>query len=557
MTFREAGLQLACVLAWAITPALADNPGSCSNGDSDCFERNQVAACHDRPAATIEACGAWIRALENQAANGSSDAELSLAQAYAALAANLLTDPAVRAEYEARARSIYRARIRRDADDAQALLALATLVDDENEKIDLLKRGIAWGPDEVYATRWLASLLHERNEPSDALEAANYVEEAYDAMKPERWVHHASSTYWYYQQAGAEDEAARFRTRVIDDWGARELTDVTTNNAPEDVEQTLQMVCDSYATGVLGMEMCGRSIATVMRYLSSADVTPRTQALADAAARAMEDSGRDGWTLECEPPESQATFESELDTLLALGFESAPVQSAFARVAPCGERLHALQRAVHLAPQDGELAWRLGGAYASDGRWNEALATYRRAKSLPTVVPKYAIDEQIRIIEERISVQVRKIDDRTTEVSGTFRAAPDILFGALTQSEHQKRWMSGDGFTLTDAEVDGRAGGGFRYVYARPSGKLIEVRGKYSVFDPPRGFAYVETYDFSPLEIDVTVKLQGLGDETRYTQTLLYATVQERDEDFDGVARSSKDALAKLTRYIANAPPGR
>jgi uncharacterized protein YndB with AHSA1/START domain len=103
---------------------------------------------------------------------------------------------------------------------------------------------------------------------------------------------------------------------------------------------------------------------------------------------------------------------------------------------------------------------------------------------------------------------------------------------------------------LAETHVDGRAGGSFRYVFQRPSGAKIEVRGAYSAFDSPRGFAYVETYDFSPLRIEVTTALEEAGGETRLTQVLRYASTRERDEDFDGVAASSREAYAKLARYL-------
>jgi uncharacterized protein YndB with AHSA1/START domain len=156
---------------------------------------------------------------------------------------------------------------------------------------------------------------------------------------------------------------------------------------------------------------------------------------------------------------------------------------------------------------------------------------------------------------ENAAVQVRKVDERITEVSASFSAPQGQLFEALTRPDHLRYWMSGDGFTLAKAEVDGRPGGGFKYVYARPSGKLIEVRGAYGTFDPPNGYAYVETYDFSPLSIDVEVRLEKSGDVTRYVQTLTYATAQQRDEDFDGVARSSQETLENLARHLAISEP--
>jgi uncharacterized protein YndB with AHSA1/START domain len=147
-------------------------------------------------------------------------------------------------------------------------------------------------------------------------------------------------------------------------------------------------------------------------------------------------------------------------------------------------------------------------------------------------------------------VRVTRKNDREVQVAGTFGVPRPVLFDAITSPEHLPHWMSAGGMALAETHVDGRAGGSFRYVFQRPSGAKIEVRGAYSAFDPPRGFAYVETYDFSPLRIEVTTALEEAGGETRLTQVLRYASTRERDEDFDGVAASSREAYAKLARYL-------
>lgn len=155
-----------------------------------------------------------------------------------------------------------------------------------------------------------------------------------------------------------------------------------------------------------------------------------------------------------------------------------------------------------------------------------------------------------------VAVDIHKIPDRVTELTATFNVSRTRLFTALTRPEHQKHWMAGDGLTLAESHVDGRARGSFRFVYQRPSGKRIEVRGAYTAFDPPNGFAYVETYDFSPLRIEVATVLEPAGNATMFRQTLTYASQGERDEDFDGVASSSREALTKLACYLENPPPG-
>jgi uncharacterized protein YndB with AHSA1/START domain len=152
-------------------------------------------------------------------------------------------------------------------------------------------------------------------------------------------------------------------------------------------------------------------------------------------------------------------------------------------------------------------------------------------------------------------VRVTKSGDREIAIAGTFAAPRRELFEAITEPEHLKHWMSASGMELAEAHVDPGAGGGFRYVFRRPSGKRIEVRGVYRTFEPPRTFTYLESYDFSPLQVEGTTALEDASDDTRFTQTLRYASARERDEDFDGVAASSGEAYANLARYLASRRP--
>ena len=148
------------------------------------------------------------------------------------------------------------------------------------------------------------------------------------------------------------------------------------------------------------------------------------------------------------------------------------------------------------------------------------------------------------------AVRVTKTSDRETVVAGAFAIPRRVMFEAITQPEHLKHWLSAGGMSLADVHVDARAGGNFRYVFQRPNGAKIEVRGAYRTFDRPHGFAYLESYDFSPLEIEVLTTLDEVAGRTRFVQTLHYSSMRERDEDFAGVSASSREAYAKLARYL-------
>jgi uncharacterized protein YndB with AHSA1/START domain len=110
--------------------------------------------------------------------------------------------------------------------------------------------------------------------------------------------------------------------------------------------------------------------------------------------------------------------------------------------------------------------------------------------------------------------------------------------------------MKPTNFSLVACDVDLRAGGSFRHVFQRSSGAKIEVRGAYTLVDPPNRFEYTETYDFSPLQLQVAITLDQVGGDTVFKQTIVYASKQQRDEDFNGVATSAAEVYASLARHL-------
>jgi uncharacterized protein YndB with AHSA1/START domain len=145
---------------------------------------------------------------------------------------------------------------------------------------------------------------------------------------------------------------------------------------------------------------------------------------------------------------------------------------------------------------------------------------------------------------------VTKPSDREIVLSRSFSAARQTVFDALTQKNHLVQWMTPTSFSLVSCDVDLRAGGSFRHVYQRASGKKIEVRGVYTTVDPPNRLEYIETYDFSPLQLNVTTTLGQAGSDTVFTQKIVYASKQERDGDFDSVSTSASEVYERLARYL-------
>lgn len=148
-------------------------------------------------------------------------------------------------------------------------------------------------------------------------------------------------------------------------------------------------------------------------------------------------------------------------------------------------------------------------------------------------------------------MKASKSSDLEIVLTKTFIAPREAVFAAITRPDRIRGWLGSTGMTLVECEVDLRVGGSLRYVFERPSGKRLAVLGTFESVDPPRGLAYRERYDFSPLEVSVATSLEAQGEKTLFRQTLRYASKEERDEDFAGVATSSNEAYAELERLLA------
>lgn len=140
--------------------------------------------------------------------------------------------------------------------------------------------------------------------------------------------------------------------------------------------------------------------------------------------------------------------------------------------------------------------------------------------------------------------------DNEIVLGQTFAASRAAVFDALTHPEQLNIWQTTTAMSLASCEVDLRVGGRLRYVFERSNGRRIQVRGTFSAVERPHRFVYAESYDFSPLEVQVTTSLEDAGEGTTLTQTLRYASKTERDEDYAGVTASAREIFANLDRFF-------
>lgn len=155
--------------------------------------------------------------------------------------------------------------------------------------------------------------------------------------------------------------------------------------------------------------------------------------------------------------------------------------------------------------------------------------------------------------EKLNTTDVTKPSDRTILVTRSFKAPRQRVFDALTRMDQVPRWFQSKQMSLESYEADLKIGGSYRYVFRRPGGRKIEMRGIYKEIEAPNRLVYTETYDFSPLTLLVTTVLDEAQGKTVLTQTIVYASKQERDGDFDAVATSTAELYVKLEHYLESA----
>ena len=147
-------------------------------------------------------------------------------------------------------------------------------------------------------------------------------------------------------------------------------------------------------------------------------------------------------------------------------------------------------------------------------------------------------------------IQVTKPSDREIVITVSLSAPRQKVFDAMTRKDLLPRWFQPSRMSLDAYEPDVKPGGTTRFVFRRPYGKTIEMRHTYGEIEAPRRWTHVESYDFSSLRLTVTTELAERDGKTTLTQTVLYASQRERDEDFDPVATSAQEAYARLERFL-------
>jgi uncharacterized protein YndB with AHSA1/START domain len=142
--------------------------------------------------------------------------------------------------------------------------------------------------------------------------------------------------------------------------------------------------------------------------------------------------------------------------------------------------------------------------------------------------------------------------DREIQLTRLFDAPRRLVYEAMTQPEHIRRWwgLLTPKHSVIECDVDLRVGGAWRFVGRGPQGDYA-FHGVYRELAPPERAAFTEIYDpFPDAESLVTSLLTEEGRKTRLTATVIYPSVEVRDMVMNtgmaGGAAISYDRLEEL-----------
>ena len=142
---------------------------------------------------------------------------------------------------------------------------------------------------------------------------------------------------------------------------------------------------------------------------------------------------------------------------------------------------------------------------------------------------------------------------RVLVISRVLNAPRARIYAAWTEPEHLFRWWGPHGFTVLSAELDGRAGGGWRVRMRSPEGRQHTSKGIYRELVPPERlvftFAWEGDEDREPgHETLVTLSFIEEGGKTRMTlRQAVFASTESRDGHEEGWS----EAFERLAEHLA------
>ena len=156
------------------------------------------------------------------------------------------------------------------------------------------------------------------------------------------------------------------------------------------------------------------------------------------------------------------------------------------------------------------------------------------------------------------ALRVTLPSDLEIVMTRVFNAPRRLVFNAWTKPELLKQWFGRRGDTLSVCEVDLRAGGAYRFVFALREGGEMGMGGVYKEILPPERLVSTEAFD-DYVEMGGeslnTLVFEERDGKTVMRITARYPSKETRDavieSGMEGGAGESFDRLAELVETLS------
>ena len=148
-------------------------------------------------------------------------------------------------------------------------------------------------------------------------------------------------------------------------------------------------------------------------------------------------------------------------------------------------------------------------------------------------------------------------NDTDILVVRSFAAPRATVWRCFHTPELVQQWLLGpDGWTMPICEIDARAGGAFRYMWAHPDGRSMKMSGTFVEVSPPERTIHIEKFDeeWGGDPTRVTTEFTEENGRTTVTMTIAFTSKEARDgARATGMTDGMETGYARLDAILARA----
>ena len=153
------------------------------------------------------------------------------------------------------------------------------------------------------------------------------------------------------------------------------------------------------------------------------------------------------------------------------------------------------------------------------------------------------------------TLKITTPSDLEIAMTRMFDAPRHLVFDAMTQPQHVRRWFGCAAFALSVCEIDLRVGGAYRFTMRMPDGIENTLQGVYREVVRPERVVFTEQFSmpgFTSGEYQVTSTFVERGGKTTLTTTILHKSKEDRDGHLNsGIENGVAPAYDRLAEVVA------